>query len=67
MFNAPEILRRGDIVIESSLYGHYAGELQIVKEDMVNSGKSNVVARIKEDEIFLIDYIKPWQKFRLSK
>ncbi len=67
VFNAPEILRRGDIVIESSLYGHYAGELQIVKEDMVNSGKSNVVARIKEDEIFLIDYIKPWQKFRLSK
>ncbi len=34
---------RGDIVIESSEYGSYAGELKIVLKDMKNSGKSNVV------------------------
>jgi len=66
-FNTPDIIRRGDIVIETSYYGHYAGELQIALNDMQNSGNSNVVGRIKEDEIFIIDAIKPWQKFRLRE
>ncbi len=63
LFNTPEFIKRGDVVIESSEYGHYAGEVQVAKKDMKNSGKSNVVARIKEEEIFILDYIKPWQKF----
>lgn len=67
LFNAPEMIHRGDVVIESSEYGHYAGELQIALHDMVNSGMSNVVGHIKEEEMFLLDYIKPWQKFRLRK
>ena len=67
VFNAPEIIRRGDVVIESSEYGHYAGELQIALNDMVNSGKTNVVGRIKEEEIFILDYIKPWQKFNFNE
>ncbi|MBS4536888.1 DUF871 domain-containing protein [Clostridium sp. D2Q-11] len=62
IFN-PKDIKKGDIIIESSEYGHYAGELQIALNDMKNSGKSNVVGRIKEEEIFLLDYIKPWQKF----
>ncbi|MCR8744753.1 DUF871 domain-containing protein [Romboutsia lituseburensis] len=67
LFNSPEILKRGDIVIESSKYGNYAGELQIVLKNMKNSGKSNVVGRIREEEIFIIDYIKPWQKFKFKE
>lgn len=63
LFNAPEIIKKGDVVIESSEYGHYAGELQIALNDMVNSGKSNVVGHIKDEEIFILNYIKPWQKF----
>lgn len=65
--NNPEIIKRGDVVIESSEYGHYAGELQIATSDMINSGKSNVVGRIVEAEIFLLDFIKPWQKFCFTK
>lgn len=61
--HAPEIIRRGDVVIESSEYGHYAGELQIAAADMKNSGMSNVVGRIRTEELFLIDCVKPWQKF----
>ena len=61
--NAPEKIRKGDVIIEADGYGHYTGELQIAKKDMENSGLSNVVGRISEDEIFLIDYLKPWQKF----
>lgn len=66
LFNAPEIIKRGDVVIESSEYGHYAGELQIALSDMKNSGKSNVVGHIKEEEIFILDYIRPWQKFNFN-
>lgn len=66
LFNAPEIIKRGDVVIESSEYGHYAGELQIALSDMKNSGKSNVVGHIKEDEVFILDYIRPWQKFNFN-
>jgi len=67
IFNIPEIIRKGDIIIESSEFGHYAGELMIAKNEIRNTGKSNVVGRISEEEIFLIDYIKPWQKFSFVK
>lgn len=63
LFNPKQDIKKGDVLIESSEYGHYAGELQIAKENMKNSGKTNVVARIREEELFLIDCIKPWQKF----
>jgi len=66
IFNAPPMIKRGDVVIESSLYGHYAGELQIALQDMKNSGKSNVVGSIRKEEFFILDVIKPWQKFRLT-
>ena len=64
VFN-PDDIKRGNILIESSLYGHYAGELQLAKLDMKNSGKTNVVGKIIDDEVFLLYYISPWQKFKL--
>ena len=67
LFNAPEIMKKGDIIIESSEYGHYAGEVQIALNDMINSGKSNVIGRVREEEIFILDYIKPWQKFSFKE
>ena len=35
----------------------------VALNDMKNTGKSNVVGKICEEEIFILDYIKPWQKF----
>lgn len=67
LFNAPEEIKRGDLLIESSLYGHHAGELQVAIKDMKNSGKTNIVGRIVEDELFILDYIKPWQKFKFTE
>lgn len=67
LLHTPEVIYRGDVVIESSEYGHYAGELQIAKSEMQNTGKSNVVGHIPEIEHFLIDDIKPWQKFRFHE
>lgn len=59
-------INRGDILIDNELYGQYKGELQIALKDMVNEGKTNVVGRICEEEIFLLDYLNPWDKFRLE-
>ena len=57
----------GDIIIESSLYKRYAGELHIALKDMENSGKSSVVARVVPAECYLIHRIKPWQSFGLTE
>ncbi|WP_430510566.1 DUF871 domain-containing protein [Gottfriedia solisilvae] len=58
---------RGDILIENELYGQYKGELQIALQDMENSGKTNVVGRIAEEEIFLLDFLHPWSKFQFKE
>lgn len=66
--NTPDI-KKGDVLIESDLYTRYAGELQLAINDMKNSGKTNVVARVVPEELFLLEYIEPWAKFafRLKK
>lgn len=56
-------IKKGDILIDSSLYDRYAGELQIALKDMKNTGKTNVVGKIAEEELFLLNYIEPWSKF----
>lgn len=65
-FNCPPI-KRGDILIDTNLYGHYAGELQIALKDMENLGKTNVVGRIREEELFLLDFVEPWEKFSFTQ
>ncbi|MBW9212889.1 MULTISPECIES: DUF871 domain-containing protein [Terrabacteria group] len=67
IFNAPKEIHRGDVLIDSSAYGKYAGELQIALKDMENSGRTNVVGHIREEEWFILDSLKPWQKFVLTE
>ncbi|AOR23374.1 DUF871 domain-containing protein [Clostridium taeniosporum] len=64
--NTPDI-KRGDILIDSDLYTRYSGELQIALKDMKNSGKTNVIGRIVDEEVFLLDYIEPWTSFSFRK
>jgi hypothetical protein len=66
VFNTPDI-SRGDILVDSSLYPRYAGELQVALKNMKNTGKTNVVGKIVEEEIFLLDYIEPWSKFSFKE
>ena len=56
-------IKRGDLLIDNEQYGQYKGELQIALKDMVNTGKTNVVGRVVEEEIFLLDYLQAWDKF----
>lgn len=65
-FNTPK-MEKGDVIIESSLYKRYAGELQIALQPMKNSGKSNVIAKIVPEELFLLDYLEPWMKFKFTE
>lgn len=64
-FNTPDI-ERGDVLIESDLYTRYAGELQLAIKPMKNSGKTNVVAKVVPEELFLLDLIQPWDKFEFT-
>lgn len=65
LFNVPRTIKRGDIIIESNEAGHYKGEMQVALKDIKNPGYSNVVGHISKEEIFILDEIKPWQKFLL--
>lgn len=60
-------IEKGDVLVESSLYERYAGELHLARLPMVNSGKTNILARVVPHERFLVDLIQPWQKFRLRR
>lgn len=56
-------IKRGDVIIENSNYLRYKGELHIALKDYENEGNSNVIGRVREDNLIFIDKIKPWQKF----
>lgn len=65
-FNTQPV-EKGDVTIDSSLYGRYAGELQVALKPMKNEGKINVVAKIVPEEVFLLDYLEPWMKFKFTE
>lgn len=58
---------RGDVLIDNEKYGQYKGETQIALKEMKNDGRVNVVGHISEDELFLLDFLKPWSNFKLSE
>ncbi len=62
--NTPDILR-GDILIDNVGYGQYKGEMQIALKEMKNDGRVNVVGKVLTEELFLLDFLKPWSNFEL--
>ncbi|MGX7131859.1 DUF871 domain-containing protein [Enterococcus songbeiensis] len=58
-------MTRGDVLIDNVEFGQYKGETQIALKDMKNDGRVNVVGRIADDELFLLNFIKPWSNFKL--
>lgn len=57
---------RGDILIGNNSFGKYKGELQIVLERMEEDKRKNLVGRVVPYELFLLNYIGPWNKFTLK-
>lgn len=60
-------LQIGDVTIDNEHDVRYKGELQIARQSMQNSGSTNVVARVIEQERFLIQQVKPWESFGFQK
>lgn len=60
-------LKRGDVIIVNDNYSRYKGELHIVLKDMPNDGRKNVVGKIYDNEMMLLDYIEPWKPFGFMK
>lgn len=49
---------RGCITIDNLEYKRYAGEIQICKTDLPYDNRVNLIAHIKEYDLYLLDYIK---------
>ncbi|CAJ1179401.1 hypothetical protein FD33_GL001048 [Companilactobacillus paralimentarius DSM 13238 = JCM 10415] len=67
--NAPhdntQEFKRGDVLVGNDNFGIYKNELQIVLEPHKEERK-NKIGSISKDELILLDFIKPWSKFKLS-
>ena len=60
-------LNRGDIAICNNDFLQYKGELQLVKQAHLEpEGRKNIVAKIVDHELFLIDYLKAWKPFKFQ-
>lgn len=53
----------GDITVDNDDFGRYAGEVHIVQDILPADERVNIAAHILDEEIFLMSYIKPRQKF----
>lgn len=60
-----KIVTRGSIIIDNDRYLRYKGELQIALKTFSVSDKANIVGQISPDSLSLLDYLKPWEDFRL--
>ncbi len=60
-------LQLGDVTIDNNLDVRYKGELQVVLKAMPNAGSTNIVAKVVEEERFLLSQIQPWASFGFTK
>ena len=55
----------GAITLDNSDYPRYAGELQIIKRAQPADTRTNVIAQVRPEELFLIPCIRPESKFKI--
>lgn len=58
--------KRGDVVIGNDNFGKYKNELQVVLQNHSDDRK-NKVAQISPAELFLLDCVGPWDKFKFRR
>lgn len=56
---------RGSITIDNERYGRYSGELQMIRSDLKADSRVNVIGRVPENALLLMDCIGGGQKFTL--
>ncbi|MGE7883833.1 DUF871 domain-containing protein [Bacillus sp. NPDC094077] len=57
--------KKGSITIDNELYGRYAGEMQIVINDLPKDEKVNVVGMVVEEDVSLLSYVSAGKMFQL--
>ncbi|HDR7352461.1 Uncharacterized protein BCZB5J_00810 [Bacillus cereus] len=57
--------KKGSITIDNELYGRYAGEMQVVVNDLPVDEKVNVVGMVVEEDVPLLPYIGAGKNFQL--
>ncbi|GAA3638978.1 MupG family TIM beta-alpha barrel fold protein [Lactobacillus hamsteri] len=69
IINSENVIERvkGSITLNNRFYQRYMGEIQLVKGDLPMNKKVNVVGRVDNGSISLIDSIQPGQEFYLYK
>ena len=65
--NTPAVVERGDIIVVNDNLLHYRGELQIALQTLKNDGRYNVLGRIKDEEMMLLDELTYRDTFRFIK
>ncbi|MGL4951557.1 MAG: DUF871 domain-containing protein [Mycoplasma sp.] len=59
-----QLIEEGDICIGNDNFGQYKGELHLTKmEHADNTHRKNVVAKIVDHELFLLEFLRPWSLF----
>lgn len=59
-------IKRGDLLILNEEYGQYKAEVQIALSDRKGDSRINVVGRIIEEDLILLEHLKPFQLFTLQ-
>lgn len=54
---------KGCVTIDNSKYLRYCGELQVCKRDLEPDNRVNVVGKVVDEELFLIDFIEDESRF----
>lgn len=58
---------KGAITLDNHLYGRYAGELQIVKNELPADPRVNVMGKVIDKDLDLIKWITAGQKYQLIR
>ena len=62
-----KVFTRGDVLIVNDNLKHYRGELEVVLTEIPNDGERNLIATIKEEDLGLLEFVKPGHHFKFIK
>jgi hypothetical protein len=57
---------KGTVTVDNEAYLRYMGELQICKIELPEDSRVNIIGRVIDEELFLLDYIDDETKFRFK-
>ncbi|KPL59403.1 MupG family TIM beta-alpha barrel fold protein [Rossellomorea vietnamensis] len=58
---------RGTFTQDNDLYGRYRGEMQIVRRDLESNPAVNVIGRVCDEDLPLLEWLQPGQKLRVIR